>query len=176
MREAQPTTDSTVLGSQRRRFALYFILSLTTALLYGLAYTLSVLGAVKHPYPEWWMYPTIMLGSLLLPAAYGLLFALLARWRVKRSPEIRHGFFWVAAMLGLVVVPGYFYLSRGLSRIDCGDTCVGVPSDIAWVAMAAVSLTLAVAVPLLFAYYRWPRETRPTVSYVKRDADAENGR
>lgn len=134
------------------RLRLYSKLSCAVILFYSLAYILGNIGLIGYPYPDWWTYLTITLGSLLVPAIYGL-FAFPAQWP-KRRPGLGYAFFWIAALLGTMAVPSYFWLSRALSRMDCGNTCVGVPSDAEWVAMATVSLTLAVATPLALAYYR----------------------
>lgn len=136
------------------RINRYFTLLPVVIFLYGLAYILISAGIVRYPYPDWWIYPTTILSSLLVPVLYGHLFAFPAQWLAKRRPAWGYAFFWTAALLGATVVPGYFWLSRALSRMDCGNTCVGVPSDAAWVAMASVSIILAVATPLLVAYYK----------------------
>lgn len=168
MSEALKPAGSNVLKGQRDRFTLYFCLSIAIAVLYVLLYLLASSGVIKYPPPEWFPYLTIVSASLLFPAAYGLLFALLARWRLRENPGIvRHGFSWVAVLLGLVAVPAHFFVARGLSRVDCGDTCVGTPSDMAWFVMAAISLAIAVGGPLLLAYYKWPKAEDQSVTYFR---------
>lgn len=115
-------------------------------------------STLYHETPlQWYEYTQMVLGSLLLPALYGLIIPFALKRDIK-GKNMTPATLRMAAIIGGLSQLGAYALNQ-TSHLDCGDDCVlGVPSYSAINAMFVVGILVAVVAPVLLSLCK-PKES-----------------